>query len=513
MEPAIPTLPTDSAQLQALVSELYERVSRLEREKTHLESRLQEALRKLFGRRSEKLNPGQLELAFEAILDLGVDRPTLEKAEVEVVERRVKVTGKPGGRKPLPADLPRERVEVPLAADQHACGKCGAELTRIREEVTAQLDYTPASFKVIEHVRGVYACKACEETITRAPRMPQAIEKGLAGPGLLAHVLMSKYGDHLPLYRQQGIYERHGIELSRSTLAFWVAEAAAVLTPLYAWLREDVVRSRIVQTDDTPVPVLNPEGGGTHKGRLWVYLGDRDHPHVVFDFTASRERAGPASFLGGFTGYLQADAYGGYDGIYAGGGVREVACWSHARRYFYEAAEGSGDRRAYAGLGFIRQLFGIEREAADSQLDAAARRALRQQRALPVLAAMRAWLDQQQGEALPKSAFGRAVAYVRNQWEALVRYTEDGELSIDNSASERALRAVAVGRKNWIFAGSDAGGVRAATVYTLIASAKRHGLEPFAYLRALFEILPTHPPDRLAELAPLHWAARAAAPA
>ena len=501
-------LPADPGQLQALVAELLERVSRLERENRALEMRARELFRKLYGRKSEKLQPGQLELVFEAMIDLGVDREGLEEIEVEVVERRRTVKGKPRGRKPLPAELPRERVEHPLPEAERQCSCCGAELTKIREEVSEQLEYTPASFKVIEHVRGVYACKGCEESITRAPKPPQAIDKGLPGPGLLAHVVVSKYADHLPLYRQQTIYRRHGIDLSRSTLCCWVAEAAGLAAPLYEWLRADVVRSRILATDDTPVPVLDRESGGTYKGRLWVYLGDGDHPHVVFDFTASRERSGPAGFLGDFHGYLQADAYGGYDGLYAGGAVREVACWAHARRYFYDAAEGSGDRRAYAGLAFIRQLFALERGAAEQGLDGPARGAMRRERALPILDAMRGWLDERQADALPKSALGKAVGYTLNQWDALVRYTEDGDLAIDNSATERALRAVAVGRKNWIFAGSDNGGRRAATLYTLIATAKRHGLEPFAYLRDLFARLPTHPLDRIDELAPHRWTER-----
>jgi transposase len=501
-------LPDDPALLRTVISQLLGAVERLEKKNAWLQAEVEALFRKLFRRRSEKLDPRQLELVFEAMRDLGISAPQLEQLEREVVERKARRGGS-SGRQPIPQDLPRERVVHELAEAERCCGACGHELSKIREELTEQLDYVPASFKVIEHVRGVYACKACEESIVRAAKPPQAIDKGLPGPGLLAQVMTSKYGDHQPLYRQAQIYNRHGVTLSRSTLCGWVAEAAELVKPLVDWMRRDVLRSRIVQTDDTPVTVLDAQGG-THKGRLWVYLGDRGHPHIVYDYSPTREGEWPQRLLKDFRGYLQADAYSGYDALYASGAVHEVGCWAHARRYYHEAAVGAGDTRGHAALAFIHQLFALERAAAENNFTDQQRQAQRQSAAREILDAFKLWLDELEPQVLPKCALASAIGYTRRQWNALSRYLEDGELSPDNSASERALRAVALGRKNWLFAGSDQGGVRAARLYSLISSAKRHGLDPYAYLRDLFQRLPTHPTERLAELSPAARAANAA---
>jgi transposase len=493
-------LPDDPTLLRGVISQLLGAMERLERKNAWLQAEVEALFRKLFRKRSEKLDPRQLELVFEAMRDLGISAQQLEQLEQEVVAPERRRRGAVP-RRPLAKDLPRERVEHALPESQRCCKACGEALTKIREEVTEQLDYTPASFKVIEHVRGVFACKACEETITRAPKAPQPIEKGLPGPGLLAQVAVSKYSEHQPLYRQAQIYARHGVILSRSTLCGWVAEAAELVHPLVEWMRRDLLRSRIVQTDDTPVTVLDDQGG-THKGRLWVYLGDRGHPHVVYDYTPTREGIGPTRFLDGYRGYLQADAYSGYDALYASGTVLEVGCWSHARRYFHDAAFGAGDTRGHAALAFIHQLFAVEREATEKGLNFEQRQARRQDATREILDAFKLWLEDLAPQVLPKSSLATAIGYTQRQWVALERYLGDGELVPDNSASERALRAVAIGRKNWLFAGSDAGGTRAAHLYTLIASCKRHNLEPYAYLRTLFEQLPSHPADRLHELAP-----------
>lgn len=500
----------DPAHLREVIGLLVERVNRLEREQSRLQAENRALFLKLYRRRSEKLDPNQLGLVFEAMLDLGVAAAELEEIEVEVVKRKRKGKRKPTGRHPLPAHLPRERIEHPLPEEERHCKGCGSELVKIREETSEQLEFVPSSFRVLEHVRGVFACKGCEESITRSPKPPQAIEKGLPGPGLLAHVMLSKYGDHQPLHRQHRIFEREGVDISCSTLCGWVAEAAALTRPVWESMREDLLCSRIVQTDDTPVTVLEPGQKGSHKGRLWVYLGDREHPVVLFDYTPTRERDGPSELLSSYRGYLQADAYSGYDCLFSSGSVVEVACWAHARRYFHKTVEAARDSRGFAALGFIRQLFKIEREG--RELDAAARRALRQEKAKPVLEKFESWLLEHAEKALPKSTLGQGIGYCLNQWAALGRYLEDGELSIDNSASERALRAVAVGRKNWMFAGSDAGGERAAGLYTLIQTAKRNGVEPFAYLRDLFARLPTHPADRAGELAPHRWSLQTTPP-
>jgi transposase len=498
-------LPSDPDLLREVIRQLLETVDKLERKNAWLQAEVEKQFRKMFRKHSEKLDPDQLELVFEAMRDLGIPQTQIEKLEQTVLRPQERRKGAPA-RRPLPKDLPRERVEYPLPEQDRCCSACGKELVKIREEVTEQLEYQPASFKIIEHVRGVFACRGCEETMTRAPKPEQAIDKGLPGPGLLAQVVVSKFADHQPLYRQAQIYRRHEVCLSRSTICDWIAQTAELATPLVEWMRRDLLRSAIVQTDDTPVTVLDAEGG-THKGRLWVYLGDRLHPHVVYDYTPTREGDGPVRFLDGFSGYLQADAYSGYDALYTSGKIIEVGCLAHARRYFHEAAIGSGDKRGLAALAFIHQLFALERQAEEEKLAGEQLRARRQEAARPILDSFRQWLDQMSRQVLPKSALAAAIGYSLRQWPALTRYLEDGDLTPDNSASERALRGVAIGRKNWLFAGSDAGGVRAARLYTLIASCKRLGLEPYAYLRDLFARLPTHPTDRLHELAPAAVAA------
>jgi hypothetical protein len=327
---------------------------------------------------------------------------------------------------------------------------------------------------------------------------------------LLAQVITAKYADHLPLNRQVDIFARHGVALARQTLCDWVAEAAELLAPIYRDLQASVLASKVVHTDDTPVPVQDHERTRTRDGRLWVYVGDGHPADIVYDYTPTRNRAGPMEFLGAFRGYLQADAYAGYDTLYATGRVVEVGCWAHARRYFWDAKE-SDAARALPALGFIQQLYAVEAEA--KALAAGARRVLREERSQPVLARFKRWLDEQAHLVLPKSPIGEAVSYARGQWTALTRYLEDGELSIDNNVSERALRRVVTGRKNWLFCGSDAGGTRAAILYSVVATCKEHGIDPWSYLRDVLERIPTHPNRRRAELLPRNWkAARAGTP-
>jgi len=382
---------------------------------------------------------------------------------------------------------------------------------------------------VIEHVRLKYACPACEaQAAENGPQIATAakplapIEKGLAAPGLLAYVLVSKYGDHLPLHRLEHILERHGLAFARSTLCDWAAQCAAVLRPLYDLMVRRVLQSKVIHTDDTPVDVLDRQRTQTRTGRFWVYLGDPDHPYTVFTYTPSRSRDGPLEFLAGWGQdrrvYLQADAFGGYDGIYrgeAGGQVTEVACWAHARRKFYDARTSDAARSTQA-LAYIRLLYDVE-DAAKEQFQhqnpsmakrplSAIRLALRQESAVPRLEQFRNWLQAQQaqhgGPVLPKSPVGEAITYVFNQWDALTTYTTDGDLAIDNNASENALRRVALGRRNWLFCGSDHGGHTAAILFSLIATCQRHKVEPFTYLRDVLTRIAAHPVSRLAELLP-----------
>lgn len=496
------SLPDDPAFLKEMITQLHQELQSSYRRQEQLQHQIDVLARRLFGRRSERIDPNQLALGLG---ELGpfLPAPAEEDEEPEDDPPPPKRRRRGHGRKRLPEDLPRQRVTHEPPEDERQCRGCGGALTRIGEEVREQLEYVPASFYVLETVRGKWACRHCEEGVVTAAAPPQPIEKGLPGPGLLAHVVVSKYADHLPLARQTGIFARHGIELSRSTLCDWVGRAAELAAPVVAEMRRDLLASKVIHTDDTPVPVLDRSREKTRTARLWVYLGDRGHPNTVFDFTPDRSRDGPATFLKGYAGYLQADAYSVYDGIYAGGLVSEVACMAHARRKFYDARD-SDPARAFTALAFVRQLYQIEARARD--LPADQRAAMRQRHAVPVLDGFALWIQRESSRVLPKSPLGEAITYAQLQWQALRRYTEDGDLSIDNNAAERALRAVAVGRKNWIFAGSDEGGRRAAILYSLIASARRHGLDPYAYLRDLFERLPTHPHDRFTELTPAAWA-------
>jgi transposase len=415
------------------------------------------------------------------------------------------------GRRPLPDHLPRERVELDLADAEQACPCCGTPRVRIGAETSEQLDYRPASLVVVERVRHTYACPSCSRTadpadhpvptIATAPLPAQPIPRGLPGPGLLAHVVVSKFADHQPLYRQAGILARHGVDVSPSTLGGWVAAAADLLRPVVVRMAELVLRSRVIQTDDTPVPVLDPGSGRTRTGHLWVYLGDVEHPYAVFDFTPTYSSDGPRAWLGDYAGYVQADALKQYDPLFDRPPPRptEVGCWAHARRKFHDART-TDPARAHEAIARIRRLYDIETEI--KPLDDPGRLAARQSRTRPVLDDLFAWLEQERSRVLPKSPIGVAIGYALRNRAALTRYTEAGFLRIDNNASERALRAVAVGRKNYLFAGSDAGGKSAAVLYSVVGTCRRAGLDPFAYLRDTFTRLPSCPPARLDDLLP-----------
>jgi transposase len=400
--------------------------------------------------------------------------------------------------------LPHIRIEHDLTLAEKTCSCCGAAKVRIGEDESRELEFIPARLEVRVHVLPKYACSKCRDGVASPPVPPKPTPGGMAGPGLVAFVVVSKFADHLPLYRLEDILTRHGVYLSRSTLGDWVRDAAAVLEPLAALQRDLVLQSPVIWTDDTPVTVLGGEEPGSTKGRFWAYIGDDEHPYTVYDFTMSRSRDGPAAFLCGYKGFLQADAYGGYDGIFLGsdGGIEEVACWAHARRKFYDARS-NAPRQANEILEWIRQLYDIEDRALG--WSAAERLALRQRESVPILDRIEAKLDELTGRVLPKSAIGKAVTYARNQWAALRRYTGDGRLTIDNNVSERTLRLQAIGRKNWEFVGSAEAGPRAAVLFTILAGAKRHHLEPWAYLRDVLLRLSAGETD-LESLLPDRWA-------
>ena len=519
-----------------MIGQLLDALQNANRKLTHMEHQLQQVLRRLYGRSSERIDPRQMALFSEMLAALEAkELPDDSEPDPPAAPAPRR---KGHGRRKLPADLPRERVVHDLPEDEKPCPSCGAMRDVIGQEVSEQLEYVPAKVKVIEHVRLKYGCRRCEQSaaeggpqIATADKPRSPIEKGLAAPGLLAYVIVSKYGDHLPLHRLERILKRHGIEIRRSTMCDWARQSAEALKPLYDWMRTDVLASRVMHTDDTPVKVQAKGRGKTKTGRFWVYLGDPSHPQAVFDYTPSRKRDGPMGFLKDWgrdeKRYLQADAFGGYDGIYAGqagGDVVEVACWAHARRRFYEARR-SDHRHSAQALGYVRLLYDVEREAHErfrEQREAgdggavgekpslsSIRLALRRDQSVPRLAEFKAYLDGLQvadgGPVLPKSPMGEAITYALNQWPALTVYATDGDLAIDNNAAENALRRIAVGRKNWLFAGSDRGGRTAAILFSLIATCQRHRVEPLAYLRDVLTRIASHPSSRLADLAPHRW--------
>ena len=375
--------------------------------------------------------------------------------------------------------------------------------------MSEQLEYLPASFQVLRHVRHTYACRRRETTaidpqIATAAKPPQPIDKGLAGPGLLAYVITSKLGDHLPLYRLEHIVERSGVSIARSTMCAWLQAAADLVGPLVALMADRVRLSRAIHADETVVPVQAPGAGRCRKGRIWTYIGDPANPYIVYHYTPDRTRAGPSGWLAGYKGYLQADAYGGYDGIYHAGGVTEVACWAHARRKFFDAKSTDG-KRSVAMLAMVGELYEVERRAKD--LDESARIELRRSESVPILDRIKAWLDDEGRIVLPRSPMAGAIGYALNQWDALCAYATQGFLAIDDNAAERALKRVAIGRKNWLFASNDRAGQTAATLYSLIASAERHGADPQQHLTSVLAKVATTPAGELERFLPDAWKA------
>jgi len=449
-----------------------------------------------YGRSSEQLDTqiGQMQL-------------TLEDLEATLAEtpEPLRPAPKPAPIKPvrraLPAHLPREDV---VHATACTCPACGGTLRRLGEDVSEMIEYVPGRYKVVRHVRPKFSCGACQKIVqASAPSRP--IARGLAGPAFLAHVLVSKYADHLPLYRQSQIYAREGLELDRSTLADWVGGASELLEPLVRSLGRYVMRATKLHGDDTPVPVLCPGRGTTKQGRLWTYVRDDrpaaspDPPAVLFRYSPDRKGERPKAHLAPFTGVLQADAYAGFDRLY-GERIQEAACWAHVRRKFYEIHVAHASPIAAEALDRIGRLYGIEAEIRGRLPDE--RAAVRQARAGAELEALHAWLHTIVAKLSKKSELALAIRYALSRWSALTRYRDDGRLEIDNNAAERALRAVALGRKNWLFAGSDEGGERAAAIYSLLGTAKLNELDPEAYLRYVLERIADHPINRIEELLP-----------
>ena len=501
------TLPDDTQALKALVYALAGEVKGLTADVkakglkiAQLELRIAKLKRLQFGQSSEKLarEIEQLELELDELHEdegvLAVERPAAVQALLEKPARR-----------PLPLHLPRqEEVHEPSCT----CPNCGGAMRKLGEDVTEVLEYIPASFKVIRHVRPKLSCRVCE-TIVQAPMPSLPIERGRPGPGLLAHVLVAKYADHLPLYRQSGIYAREGVDIERSTLADWVGRSAALLDPLVVALRQEVLASGLLHGDDTPVPVLAPGLGKTKTGRLWAYVCDeRPHggqrpPAVAYFYSPDRKGEHPQGHLKSFKGVLHADGYAGFNTIFERPHVTEAACWAHVRRKFFDVQAANGSPIANEALDRIGALYGIEANIRGKPPDE--RQRYRGKQAMPLLMALKAWLDETLPKLSGKSDLAAAMRYALNRWDALNFYARDGRVEIDNNAAERSIRGIALGRKNYLFAGSDAGGERAAAIYSLIETAKLNGLDPEAYLRDVLTRIADHKINRVAELLPWNW--------
>ena len=546
---------TEPAKLQAEVANLTElnaqlvaQVDALQKERDTLKHRLSVFLRNHYGRKSERLAPGQQELDFlgmaDALIRASATAGDLVQVIVQASPEDEQLKPRPLRQAAFDESLPLEEEVYDLPKPEQACDKCGQTMVQIDAENSFQLEFVPATFKRIRHRRLKYACKACGECVKLAERPEHPILKGLPGPGLLAQTLISKYDDHQPLNRQEEIYARHGVHVPRSTLCDWVRQCCLLLEPLHDLMRERVLMGKAINADETHVnfrlsdhgdacedlegdsegdakPASKAKARLIQKGYMWVYIGDEGYPYCCFDFRENRSRDGPLNFLEKWRGYLQCDAYKGYDETFRARDdqgkplVVEVACWAHARRYFFDAQNSQDKELAQTALAAIGRLYEIERKIRDA---VAARKQknrrapshnvvarYRQCRAGPLLEKFGAWLEQHKDKVLPKSPMGQAINYARDNWIALNRYTEQGYLSIDNNASERALRNVVLGRKNWLVAGSRRGGRWAAIAYTLIESAKRCGANVWEYMRDVIERIATTRLSQLEQLLPDVW--------
>jgi len=488
-----------------------------------LKRQVEYLMRQTYGRKSEQLDPN--DTLFAQWFNNNNDQPTPdEKLPGEPATQTIAAheRTKPTGRKPLPANLPRKQVVYALRDEDLPCPCCGEVRHEIGREVSEQLEYVPASLYVLRHERLKYACKTCEGEVAIADKPVEGLSKSLAGPGLHAQILTSKYGDHIPLYRLERIFKRHGVDIPRSTMCQWVGQSADLCSPLIELMKRRILDSKVIQTDDTPVKQQTSGKGKLKTCRFWPYRGDETNPYTVFDYTPDRSRDGPLKWFKntapgsfknprklsefrGFRGFLQTDAYSVYDVFFdKPWQMTHVGCWAHVRRKFYECRTASP--QAHEVLLLIGALYKIEKQA--KELDAQRRFELRQSQSASVLEKIFAWCESKQVNTLPKTGLGQAIRYALNQREALSRYITDADLSIDNNACEREIRSIAIGRKNWLFTGSERGGKSAAIIFSLIASCDRHDVDPYAYLRDVITRLPATPLSQINQFLPDVWKTR-----
>jgi transposase len=505
-------LPSDVDTLHQLVHDLAAQVADDRSELAHAQAeieRLRLIIRRFqraqFGRRSERMDGAQLALGLEDldadIARLQAHQPNSEAAEQDVVSQAT------ARRQGLPDHLPREDVAIDI--DGRVCPCCGGVLHVIGETVSEMLDFVPARLRVLRIRRPKYGCRACG-TIHQAAAPERPIAKGMASPGLLAHVLVSKYCDHTPLYRQSQIFARYGVEIERSTLANWVGSACWWLEPLQARLAAYVFRSDKIFADDTTIPVLDPGRGRTKTGRLWVYTRDDrpwsgpDPPAAVYFYSPDRKAERPASHLEAFHGVLQVDGYAGFERLTERGNIVLAACWAHTRRKFFDVHESTGSPIAAEALRRIAELYAIEKSIRGRTAEQ--RRSVRNTKSRPLIEAMKPWFETQLSRIPGGGGLAEAIRYALSRWPALCHFLDDGRIELDNNSVERAIRPVALGRKNHLFAGSDGGAERWATVCSLIASAKLNDVEPFTYLKDILQRMTEgHPMSRLDELLPWNW--------
>lgn len=489
--------------LRCFNAELLATIAKQKSQIEQLEGRLDWLVRQHFGRRSERSNPDQLPLFADPEGEQAPAAPPPTPPEKEFSPKNPR---KGHGRRKAPKDLPRETQVIDIPETEKCCPCCGSAKVCIGQDKSERHDYQPPKIFIREIVRPTYICRTCEQQgnaiqASQAPLPPEPIPRGLCAPGLLAHVVVSKYWDHLPLYRLEGMLTRQGWPVSRTTLCDQVMGSAIVLTPLYELMCSRVRLSAALHTDDSPVTLLDP----LRKAYTWVYVGDQAHPFTVFDLSPGRQQDHPLQFLKGYRGFIHADGYAGYNPLYDSGAIH-VGCWAHTRRYFFEAKE-NDPARAHDALARIRQLYSIEAEIKERKLTDDELVACRRERAGPILDEFADWLAKEVPKVLPKSKIGEAFVYASNQWPTLTRYVHDARLHIDNNPAEQAIRAVALGRKNWLHIGGDGGLRPAAVLLSMAASAKRHHLPPWEYVKDLLTQLPARSPGAdLSDLLPDAWA-------
>ncbi len=481
---AVPTsFPQDIASCHAMLAGVMQSLAERERRIGELEDIIDTLIRERYGRKSERYDPDQL-----ALFQIQNEEPVADAPTEDAPPQPPKGRRGGGGRRRLDPNARREKRLHRLRDDQKQCPKCGAVLTIAIVEGKLCWAYQPAEIFGVQHLHEKAFCNCCHEHVQIADMPPSMIAKGAADASLLSHLTTSKQGDHLPLYRYEEISLRNGWWIPRSTQAGWLRQTAITAVLLYAWMASRILQGKLIGTDATGVPVLEPGAGRVRKGTVWTYCGQQEVcPYLIYDYWPTGEGEAPRTFLQGYEGYLQADAASVFDQVFLRGLVSEVACGAHMRRYFYKARF-SAPHEAHRGLGYFRQLYMLERELADASTEE--RRAQRQRRAMPLLQTFKAWLDELAPVVVPKTEIATAVGYALNQWEAFCRYCDEGWLLIDNTRSERALRPIAIGRSNWMFFGSDGGGHTGAVLYSLVASSKANRVHPYHYLKDVYERLP-----------------------